>query len=69
MLFDQFSEPESPVEFAPQDQAAIGGDAGTLEIHLERGVAGELKGLTLFLTHGAWTSRASSSRLHPHEYS
>jgi hypothetical protein len=38
MLFDQFSEPESLVEFAHQDQAAVGSNAGTLEIDLERGV-------------------------------
>jgi len=42
---DQFSEPEALVEFAHQDQAAIGSDAGTLEINLERGVEGELQGL------------------------
>jgi hypothetical protein len=38
MLFDQFSEPESLVEFAHQDQAAVGSNVGTLEIDLERGV-------------------------------
>ena len=52
MLFDQFSEPESLVEFAHQDQAAVGGDTGTLEIDHERGVEGELKGLILNLTPG-----------------
>ena len=36
MLFDQCSEPESLVEFAHQDQAAVGRDAGTLEFNLER---------------------------------
>jgi hypothetical protein len=45
MLLDEFSESETLVEFAHQDQAAVGGDAGTLEIDLERGVEGELKGL------------------------
>jgi hypothetical protein len=35
MLFDQFSEPESFVEFAHQDQAAGGSDAGILEIDLD----------------------------------
>jgi hypothetical protein len=82
MLFDQFSEPESLVEFAHQDQAAVGSDAGTLDaasarnylkeaalkIDLERGVEGELKGLTLYLTHWVPTSGASSSRSHPYEY-
>jgi hypothetical protein len=68
MSFDQFSEPESLVEFPHQDQAAVGSDAGTLEIDLERGVAGELKGLILYLTPWVLTSGASSSRSHPHEY-
>jgi len=45
MLLDQFSKPESLVEFAHQDQAAVGSDARTLKIDLERGVEGELKGL------------------------
>jgi hypothetical protein len=42
--------------------------AGRLEIDLERGDEGELKGLILYLTHWVWTSGASSSRLRPHEY-
>jgi hypothetical protein len=68
VLVDQFSEPESLVEFAHQDQAAVGRDPGTLEIDLERGVEGELKGLILYLTHWVLTSGASSSRSHPDEY-
>ncbi len=68
MLFDQFSEPESLVELAHQDQAAVGGDAGTLEIDPERGVERELKGLFLYLIHWVLTSGAPSSRSHPHEY-
>ena len=68
MLFDQFSEPELLVEFAHQDQAAVGSNAGTLEIDLERGVEGELKGLILALTPRVLTSGASSSRSHPHAY-
>jgi hypothetical protein len=51
MLFDPFSEPESLVEFAHQNEASIGGDAGLLEIDLESGVEGGLKGLMLYLTH------------------
>ena len=42
-MFDKFSEAESLVEFAHQNQAAVGGDAGTLKIDLERGIEGELK--------------------------
>jgi hypothetical protein len=68
MLFDQFSEPESLVEFPNQDEAAVGSDAGTLEIDLERRVEGELKGLILYLTHWVLTSGASSSRSNPYKY-
>jgi hypothetical protein len=68
MLFDQFSEPESLVELPHQDKAAVGSDAGTLEIDLERGVEGELKGLILYLTHWVLTSGASSSLSHLHGY-
>jgi hypothetical protein len=41
---------------------------GTLEIHLERGIEAELKGLILYLTHWALTSGASSLRSDPHKY-
>jgi hypothetical protein len=45
MFFDQFSEPEALVEFAHQDQAAIGSDARTLEIDPVGGIeyAGRLQ--------------------------
>jgi len=56
MLLDQLSEPESLVELAHQDQAAVGRDAGTLKIDLERGVEGELKRLVWAFTHWASTS-------------
>jgi len=68
MLFDEFSEPDSLVEFAHQDQTAVGGDAGTLEIDLARGVGGELDWLILFLTHWVWTSGPVSWRSNPHRY-
>lgn len=68
MLFDQLSESESLVKFAYQDRAAVGRDAGTLEIDFERSVEGELKRLILYLTHWVLTSGASSSRPHPHKY-
>jgi len=41
MLFDQFPEPESLVEFPHQDQAAVGSDAGTLEIDLQGSMEGK----------------------------
>jgi len=44
MLFDQFAESEPLVEFAHQNQATVRSDAGALELDLERGVEGELKG-------------------------
>ncbi len=59
MFFDQFSEPEPLVELAHQDQAAVRGDAGPLEIDPERGLERELKGLILFLTLWVLTSEAS----------
>jgi len=68
MLLDQFSKPESLAEFAHQDQAAVGSDAGTLKIDLERGIEGELEGLILCLTHWVLTSDVSSSRSHPHKH-
>jgi hypothetical protein len=59
MLSDQFSKPESLVELAHQDQAAVGSDARTLEIDLERGIEGELKRLVGAFTHGVSTSGRS----------
>jgi hypothetical protein len=41
ILLDQFSEPESLVEFAHQDQAVIGSEARTLEADLERRIKGK----------------------------
>jgi hypothetical protein len=64
MPFDQFSEPESLVQFAHPDQAAVGSDAGILEGDFERDVEGELKGLIFHLTHWVLTSGLSSSRSH-----
>jgi hypothetical protein len=68
MLLDQFSKPESLVEFAHQNQAAVGSDVRALEIDLEGGVKGELKGLVWGFTHWIPTSNTSSSRSHPHKY-
>jgi hypothetical protein len=56
MLLDQFSQPETLVEFAHQDQAAVGSDAGALEIDLERDVKRELKRLILRFTRGELAS-------------
>ena len=49
MSFDHFSEAESLLELAHQDQAAVGSSTGTLEIDLERGVKRDLKGMNLEL--------------------
>jgi hypothetical protein len=59
LSFDQCSEPESLIEFANEDQAAVRGDAGTLEINLERDVGGMLEELILYLSHWVLTSGAS----------
>ena len=56
MLLDQFSKSQPLVEFTDQDQAAVGSDARTLKIDLERGVEGELKGLFWAFTHWVSTS-------------
>jgi hypothetical protein len=48
-LFDQFSEAESLVELAHQNEATVGGDPRSLEIDLQGAIEGELKGLVLFL--------------------
>ena len=52
MLFDQFSEPESLVEFVHQDQVPDGSVEGTLEIDIERGIEREMEGLLLSLAPG-----------------
>ena len=67
VLGDQFAKAQSFIQFADQNQAAVGGDARSLEIHLQRSVERELKRLILFLTHWVLTSRASSSHWNPHE--
>jgi hypothetical protein len=68
MLLDQFSQSESLVELADQDQAAVGSDARALKIDLEGGIEGQLKGLVCAFTHWISTSGGSSSPSHPHEY-
>ncbi len=67
-MFDEFSGPDSLVEFAHQDQAAVGSETGTLEIDLERGAEGELRGLVLVLAHWVCTPKVSSLRLDMYEY-
>jgi hypothetical protein len=54
MLFDEISQPQPFVQIAHQDQATIGGDPRSLEVHFQGGMEGKLKGLILFLTH--WVS-------------
>jgi hypothetical protein len=68
MLRDQFAESEPLVEFAHQNQATVRSDAGALELDLERGVEGELKGPILYLTHWVLTSRMFSPRSHPYKH-
>jgi hypothetical protein len=65
---DEITEAQTFVQLAHQNQAAVGGDPRSLEIHLQRSVEGELKWLVLFLTHWVSTSKASSSPSYPHQY-
>ena len=51
VLLDQFSKPQSLVELAHEDQAAVGSDARALEGDLEGGVEEELKRLVWGFTH------------------
>jgi hypothetical protein len=68
MLRDQFAEPKPLVEFAHQDQAAVGSNARTLEADLERGIEGKLKRPVLYLTHWVRTSGTSLARSHPYKH-
>jgi hypothetical protein len=68
VLGDEFAEAQTLVQLTHQDQAAVGSNAGTLEIDLERGVERELKGLILFLTHWVSSSGTSSLRSNPYEH-
>ena len=67
-FFDRFSEPEPLVEFAHLDQATLRGDAAPLEIHPQRGVERDLKGLILLVTRWVLTSGAFSLLLQTYEY-
>jgi hypothetical protein len=50
-MFDEIAKTQSFIQLAHQDQPAVGSDAGTLEINLQRGAERELKGPILFFTH------------------
>jgi hypothetical protein len=68
VLFDEFTEAQAFVQLTHQNQTTIRGDPRSLEIDLQRGVERELKWLVLFVTHGVWTSGASSLHSNPHKY-
>ena len=65
---DQFAEPEPLVEFAHQEQAAVGSDARTLKADLETGIEGKLKRPVLLLTRWVLTFGTSSLRSHPRKH-
>ena len=67
VLCDEGTEAQPLVQFADEDQAAIGGNPGSLELDLQRGVERELKGLVLGFTHWVCTSPAQSSRSNPYQ--
>ena len=47
MLRDQVAQSQPPIQFADEDEAAIGGDPRVLELDPQRGVERQLKGLVL----------------------
>jgi len=59
---------QSLIQLANQNQATIGSHSRSLEIDLQGSIERELKGLVLLLTHGVFTSEASSLRLDPHKH-
>jgi len=58
---DEGTEAQPLVQFAHENQAAIGGDPGSLELDLHHGVEREREGLVLGFTYWVRTSPASSS--------
>jgi hypothetical protein len=62
VLGDEFTEARPFIQFAHKDESAIRRDPRPLEIDLEGGMEGELKGSVLFITRWVLTSGASSSR-------
>src|SRR5260370_26203377 len=68
LLLDKFTESQALVQLPHQNQTTVRGDARSLEIHLQRSVERELKGLILFLTHWVLASGACQSCSNPHEY-
>ena len=59
MLCNEFAQDQTFIQFAHDNQAAVGTDPRSLGIDLQRGVEGELKGLILFLT--PWVSASGAS--------
>ena len=57
MLLDEFTKSETFVQLAYQHQTTIGSEPRPLEIDLQRGVEGKLKGLILYLTHWVCTPK------------
>jgi hypothetical protein len=59
VLCNEFAQAQTFIQFAHDNQAAVGSDPRALEIDLQRRVKRELKGLILFLTH--WVSASGAS--------
>jgi hypothetical protein len=66
VLADPIAEAQTLVQLAHQNQAAVGGDSGSLEIDLQSSVERKLKGLVLFVTPWGWASGVSSSPSNPY---
>jgi hypothetical protein len=50
VLGNEITEAQTFIQLAHQNQAAVGGDPRSLEIHLQRGIEGELKWPVLSFT-------------------
>ena len=62
MFCDEFAQPQAFIQLSHEQQATIRRYSRSLEIHLQRGVERELKGLVLLFTHWVQASGVSLRR-------
>ena len=62
VLSDNGLQAEAFIQLADQNQASVGGDAGSLKRDLQKPVECELKGLGFFLTHRVSPPKSGSAR-------
>src|ERR1039457_6890752 len=65
MFCDEFAQPQAFIQLSHEEQATIRRYSRSLEIHLQRGVERELKGLVLLFTHWVQASGVSLRRQSP----